>query len=875
MADFFTFDGNDTDTEPGGKWGELLGASNTRAKSIQIAISLLLGTVAFLSFCVLRPRWTGLYAARKKQKNEATALPELPDSMFGWIMPLWRINDQQVLASAGLDAYAFLAFFKMAMKFLIVTLFFSLIVIKPVHDAYPDDDNNTGKHHHHKNSTKPHDLYAGDQPIKNPFNGTLPFWPDDFETDYLWMYVVFAYLFSAIAVYFIVQETRKVIQVRQEYLGTQTSVTDRTIRLSGIPTELQDEEKLKEFIELLDIGRVESVTVCRNWKELDRAVVVRMKILRQLEEAYTIYLGNGRVERNLESLPIVQPAPPSNLVDLEDDGVEIDGENTNEETPLSRANGRLHAAPLERIRPMTRVRFGFMKLHSKQVDAIQYYEEQFRAADERVRQLRATTFAPVSLAFVTMDSVAACQMAVQAVLDPSPLQLIAAQSSPPADVIWPNTYLPRRSRMVRAWGITIVVVLLTLFWVVIFVPVAGLLNVKTIDRVFPGLENALKEHENIRVLVNTQIPTLIASLLLVLAPYLYYWLSWYQGMTSQGDVELSAISKNFFFTFFNFFIVFTILGTASQFYELVKNFGDVLKSFNKITNALAYSLQKLLSFYVNFIILQGLGLFPFRLLEAGSVSLYPIYRVGAKTPRDYAELVQPPVFSYGFYLPNALLIFIICMVYSVLRQSWQVHLAGLIYFAFGHFVYKYQLLYAMDHQQQATGRAWIMICDRVFTGLVFFQLTTAGQLLGKGSPTRSLLIIPLIIGTIWMAILYGRTYKPLMNFIALRSVRRGQQYTDHPSPPPEANSTTSSNDLAPEPNVWADGNSGLRYYRETRIGHAGRVRPAVDESEETGLRFMNPSLVAPLDGLWIADKNFVREGGDETVHSEVEGEENV
>lgn len=53
----------------------------------------------------LRPRWTGLYAARKKQKDEATSLPDLPDTFFGWIIPLWRITDQQVLASAGLDAY--------------------------------------------------------------------------------------------------------------------------------------------------------------------------------------------------------------------------------------------------------------------------------------------------------------------------------------------------------------------------------------------------------------------------------------------------------------------------------------------------------------------------------------------------------------------------------------------------------------------------------------------------------------------------------------------------------------------------------------------------------------------------------------------------
>lgn len=867
MDDFWIFKGNDGE---GGDYGRLLGTHNTREKTIQIGISVVLGITAFLSFCALRPRWTGLYAARKKHKNEAAVLPELPDTMFGWIVPLWRITDQQILASAGLDAYAFLAFFKMAMKFLLITLFFSLIVIKPVHDANPEDDDTKNPKHGKHNGTKDDDLFARvGGSVGVPYNGTFPF-PDDFETDYLWMYVFFAYLFSAIAVYYIVQETRKVIHVRQEYLGTQTSVTDRTIRLSGIPVELRDEEKLQQLIESLDIGKVESVTVCRNWNELDRAVADRMNALRQLEEAYTIFLGRRRVERNLESLPISQPTPPNpqagTLLDIEEE------EEANETNGLNHANGQAHPpAPYARDRPTTKVRYGFLNLQSREVDAITHYETRFRRADDKVKMLRQETYDPVPLAFVTMDSVAACQMAIQAVLDPSPSQMIASQSPAPADVIWSNTYLTRRNRMLRAWTITTLVVLLTVFWSVLFVPVAGLLNTKTIGKVFPQLEKLLEEHENIRSLVNAQLPTLIASLLLVLVPYLYYWLSWYQGMTSQGDVELSAISKNFFFTFFNFFIVFTILGTASQFYQFFKNFGDALGSFEKIAHALAYSLQRLLNFYVNFIILQGLGLFPFRLLQAGSVSLYPIWRIGAKTPRDYAELVQPPIFSYGFYLPNALLIFVICMVYSVLRASWQVLLAGFIYFAFGHFVYKYQLLYAMDHQQQATGRAWVMICDRVFVGLVFFQLTTAGQLLLKGSPTRSLLIIPLIVLTIWASIVYGRKFKPLMKFIALRSVRRGEQYSDYPSPPPEANSSASSTELAPERNAWAEASSGanLRYFRETRIS---RARPAVDESDETGLRFMNPSLVAPLDGLWIADKNFQRESG-ENARTEGDGQE--
>ena len=103
-------------------------------------------------------------------------------------------------------------------------------------------------------------------------------------------------------------------------------------------------------------------------------------------------------------------------------------------------------------------------------------------------------------------------------------------------------------------------------------------------------------------------------------------------MISQGDVEMSLISKNFFFTFFNLFVVFTIFGTASNAQGYFNQIGKSLQDTTSIAYILATSLKNLVLFYINLIILQGLGLFPFRLLEFGSVALNTIYLIGAKTP---------------------------------------------------------------------------------------------------------------------------------------------------------------------------------------------------------------------------------------------------
>jgi hypothetical protein len=39
------------------------------------------------------------------QSDAALSLPDLPDTFFGWIPVIYRVTDDQVLASAGLDAY--------------------------------------------------------------------------------------------------------------------------------------------------------------------------------------------------------------------------------------------------------------------------------------------------------------------------------------------------------------------------------------------------------------------------------------------------------------------------------------------------------------------------------------------------------------------------------------------------------------------------------------------------------------------------------------------------------------------------------------------------------------------------------------------------
>lgn len=410
------------------------------------------------------------------------------------------------------------------------------------------------------------------------------------DTSYLWAYLVFTYVFTGLTIYFIRKHTLEVIRVRQDYLGTQSTITDRTIKLSGIPVDLRSEDRIKQLLEKLEIGKVENVTICRNWKSLDTLMDKRANVLRKLEEAWTVHLGQ-------QKLGIIDPSRPSVNTNDPEDNEEAD---QNEDNNLL---GESHIMPYEKPRPTTRLWYGFMKLQSRKVDAIDYYEEKLRKLDDKIIDARKKEYKATPLAFVTMDSIPACQMAVQALLDPTPGQVLAKLAPAPSDIVWPNTYLPRSTRMIRSWTITVFILILTVFWLFPVLLLAGLLDLCSIRQVWPQLATFLESHTILQSLVQTGLPTLVVSLLNVAVPFLYDYLANLQGMVSQGDVELSVISKNFFFTFFNVFLVFTIFGSASTFWPILQD--SINLTATKIAYQVARSVKGLGNFYTNFILLQS------------------------------------------------------------------------------------------------------------------------------------------------------------------------------------------------------------------------------------------------------------------------------
>ena len=653
------------------------------------------------------------------------------------------------------------------------------------------------------------------------------------ETKFLWAYLIFTYFFSGLTLYTIDKETFKVLDIRQTYLARQLTITDRTFRLSGFSENEKSEEKIQKLVHKLGIGKVEKVTLCRHWKALDEDVSNRHECLMKLERAWAEYHENlekqsrgregGRSRRSQDSGASGERNGRPNSQDAgEEDGLLESGSDGFE----------------EKARPKVRIWYGFLRLRYRKRDAIDYYEEQLRQFDARIRKRR--TFQelqktkPADIAFVTMDSIAACQMAIQTLIDPRPGHLLTKAAPSPRDVVWRNTYADRRVRRAKRWAINILVFALSVVWLIIVAFLASLLSICTIKKAFPGVANYLQNHEWIRILVQSGIPTVAVSLLNVSVPFLYDYLSHHQGNISRGQVELSFITKNFFFNFFNIFLVSAISGSTAQ---LLPVLWDALDSTSKLPKIIAQSIMNLADLYISFVVLQGVGLLPFRLLEPGGITQYVRAHYMARTPREKLEAQKPPVFSYGYYLPTAILIFILCLVYSILKKGVFILLAGVVYFFIGYYTYKYQLLYAMDDPGHSTGAVWSMICYRIFLGLFFFQITMTGFLGLQKAFWPALLVLPLMFATVWYGYWYfRRRYDPLTRYISLRSIKDAISPQSSDEDEDEDDEEVEEDDERETSRSWTIS----RASRSSRGLH--RKGSTVDEERERGMKFENPSI---------------------------------
>ncbi|KAI8331578.1 hypothetical protein BC941DRAFT_474913 [Chlamydoabsidia padenii] len=712
----------------------------------QLAICASVGLVCFLLFCFLRTRWPVIFAPRKSMKRRKP--PKLPDSFFGWIIPLIRISKTEMLDKVGLDAVIMLDFIVMGLKIFSLCSFFGVVALIPISTT-------TG------NFT---------DPLLNPVDH-LSITVVSESSPYLIAYLVFTYFFTIVTWFFLQQNYNSYIYMRARYLlQLSNTLVCRSIIITGLPEELRTDQALADYFESLGIGMVVSSHVVRHVKKLGHILRQRAHALDKLEESYVKYWGNPCINPHYSPEHIYHHArnihqEQKNTTDqqhlklkLDEDQVSINSTRedvVDDSIPLRinkitnmQQDGKTALQQLDTAkdtipaRQRPQVRTGFLGLRGEKVDAIDYYTEEFDYWNKLAVEARESPqFDMTSVGFVTFENMASALIASQIAINPVPFRCRTANAYEPRNVLWKNIHISGKQRVIRdilVWSFTIALVV---FWTVPITFISSFTSIEAIIKVAPGVGDFINGNAFLQNIVQGLVPTVLVNIFMGVLPLILDYLGVLQGLRSRSAVSESTLSKYFFFLIFNVLLVFTLVSTA------INTIVIVIQQPTEIARILATSLPKVSPFFINYTILHGILLMPLKLLLLGSLIVrgFSIY-VLAKTPREHGSARSPGAFNYGTGYADPLLIFIIVLEYSTISPIILVF--GALYFAITYIVYKYQFLYVYFRPYEAAGQLWTMVFPRVITGMILFQLTMLGLFFLKDSFVLGALCIPLVVLTL-------------------------------------------------------------------------------------------------------------------------------
>ncbi|KAL0145494.1 hypothetical protein V8B55DRAFT_1462087 [Mucor lusitanicus] len=671
----------------------------------QLILCTSVGLLCFLLFASLE--WSAIYSPRLRMRKSTA------NQLFGWILPLLRTPNSVIMDKVGLDAVVMLQFLLMSVKLFSFCGFFGTVVLYPIskmggdiaNGTYPENPGNGTDGNQTTLTflfTQQEHFFAGTSATTTGTNINFV----SHSVSFLWVYLFFTYLFVFATFYFTFLNYRDYVRIRREFLLRKAkTLSARTLLITGIPPYLRSDRKLADYFEKLGIGVVESVHTIRHVGRLLEFIKERTQHLRQLETAYTNYLGNPCQDPNYD---------PDEILNEEESR-----EATLHETCSSAGADGLPTHQKQRQRPT--IRQGICC--GPKVDAIDYYTEKFDEIDELVVKARKVgKFLPTSVGFVTFEETISAYVASQVLIDSTPFRLRAQLAPEPRDVLWENIAMHGRERVIRKALIMFILLFLVFSWTIPCNYLSALTSTKSLKAYFPWLLKLAEKNKILKQIVAGFIPTLGVVIFFSVLPIVFNSLSVIEGFTTRSESEESCFAKQFFFLFSNVLLFITVAST------LFKSQKDIFEDPTKIANIFASKLPEVAPFYINYTVLQGIMLCPIQLLQIGPILVQQFYRTFlCKTPRDYAEVFAPRMYNFGWGYPVPVFMFVVILVYSTISP--------LIWYWF------------YFHSYEVAGRMWPLVFSRIIIGLLIFELTSAGLFTLNKSYPLAALCIPLIFLT--------------------------------------------------------------------------------------------------------------------------------
>ncbi|KAH9962925.1 DUF221-domain-containing protein [Russula dissimulans] len=691
---------------------------------------------------IYQPRSLFVFGAKRQQP--------LSPRFLGWIPSVFNADYEKIKDINGLDCYFFVRFLRMMVRITIPIWLVSWAVLLPLTSVNTDVSGHTGLDKF---------IFGNVSDTSQPrYSGHL----------------VLTWIFTIWIWWNIRHEMKHYVDVRQQYLVSPTHSSTAqacTVLVTGIPPEYLSELALTRLFSHLP-GGVRKVWVNRDLKDIPDLYDRRLQACSALESAGTSLL-NMAVSRNKKE----KKAGKASSKDQSTPGDPEAAHKALIEELVPKKDWPSHRLP-----PFSWFPFS-IPLIGKKVDTIDWAREQVHELNTQLKERReilaqdiarttATevettvkthhisagklsidlptvpitiplvgsrsvvdfsdqTYPPANGAFILFNKQIAAHMAAQILTHNEPYRMSASLKYievAPEDVIWENLVMnpyERRVRSALSWAATTAIVLLFAIPVTF---IGFLSNIHSVCSTYHWLAWVCKAPVVVVNFVQGFAAVVLLAVLFMLVPIVLRKLARMEGIPTKAGVELSLMNRFFLFQVFNGFLIITfasgIIASLPGLVNRKSGVGSVVNNPTGVPTLLAQNLPKSSTFFLTFVILQGLSGTAGGFLQIVPLVLYYVkITLLASTPRSVYQIKYAPQTSeWGTLFPNMTQLVVITLGYSIISPV--INGLACVAFVFFYFLYKYLFTWVCNQPEagETGGLFFPKAIQHIFVGLYVQQL---------------------------------------------------------------------------------------------------------------------------------------------------------
>ncbi|RDL30692.1 uncharacterized protein BP5553_10037 [Venustampulla echinocandica] len=687
-----------------------------------LAPTALIAGIYVVAFLILRKSHRRFYAPRTylgSLREEERSAP-LPNGLFNWIGPFWKIPDTYALQHQSIDAYLFLRFLRMT----VVIMFVGACITWPVLFPVNATGGGTGGQLN---------LLSMTNIDKDKSGGKYRYFAHCFCG---WIYFGFVLLL-------VTRESIFYINLRQAYLMSPAyanRISARTVLFTCVPKPYLNEARLRKVFG----SAVRRIWIVRDSTKVDKIVEERDTVAYKLEaaEVKLVRLANG------ERLKAAKKAGAA----AEDAPVEapVDGD----------AESGSLAARWIPIKKRPAHKLGKFGLYGEKVDTIDWSRTQLEKLVPETEAAQATYRAgetdTVGGVFIEFAQQSDAQAAYQTLSHHQALHMSPRYIGVnPNEVVWKSLKISWWQRVVRRILVLGFITALIVFWAIPVAVVGAISNVAYLETI-SWLTWLTKIPDVIMGVVTGLLPSVALSILMSLVPVIMRLCARLSGEVSLARVELFTQNAYFVFQVVQVFLVVTLASSASS---IVK---QIIDKPTGITALLAERLPTVSNFYISYFIVQGLTIASGVLSQVvGFVIFGLLYKFMAGTPRKmYAKWSNLSAISWGSTLPVFTNIAVIGITYSCIAPlvlGFATIGMSLFYIAF-----RYNILFVTDCQIDTKGLIYPRALQQLLTGVYIAEICLIGLFGISGAIGPLVLMVIFLVFTVLYHFSLNSALDPLL-----------------------------------------------------------------------------------------------------------------